>query len=719
MAAGAIALWGFLPSESRLEPDATALMDSGTGTLTTSRGESLPLGPATSIGQGDVLTLSDGGRAFILFFEGSIAEVQGPATVTLDQSEQLVDKPALLSSYFRDAPVATEIGDSKNTLRLAVTVGDVLLAVAPGVTDFILEGPGSAAAVPAGGRVAVRAQETQPQVWEAHEGPVTLAARIVEQSGDRGIAVYPMRDGISLKLPFVGGGVPQETIEKIAQDAVAFDGRPEVRAGGRTFFALRRDGQVLAYTTSRPEAAAPPPASTGLNSRRAVRVPGTRTETITDQGLREALPDDEDLDVRILAGNRVLVEFQKLEYVVGVSVSEGRLQLAGAPFGLDLRGELEDLPPVLAIRTEQGVATVTLPVDETVEVVVPAPERSEALPRLPSVPYFESIPVPREISTDWEVLSANIVIGAWIVYAIKAVHALSNALLRRGERTLQAMLAERTAAARGLGRVWSSVVGLPGMGILLALVLVGANGLLFSYLDPDFRILGPDWAFILVSMTLVVGLVGMADAVARSLLLRRWGQGPGLTLYPVNLVLAAISVEISRGMSLAPGLVFGTPGTAQHPSDLSQDRRLKLAIAGLAVTAVIAAGGWTGGALLAEYGPSLEESNRAVSVLGPLGRVQDLLLLLFAAGVMRLFLLLVPFGIQPGAALWRRSKAAWVFVTAAVAFLFTHALVNQQGTTGDVLGDNLPVVIGLAVGSVVVGLLLLLMGRLWRPQVAA
>ena len=361
VAAGAIALWGFLPSESRLEPDATVLMNSGSGTLTTSRGESLPLGPATSIGQGNVVTLSDGGRAFILFFEGSIAEVQGPATVTLDRSEQLVDKPALLRSYFRDAPVAPEIGDSQNTLRLAVTGGDVLLEVAPGVTDFILEGSGSAAAVPAGGRVAVRAQAAEPQAWEAHDGPLTLVARLAGQTGEDEIAVYPMREGVRIRLPFVDGGVSQETIEEIAREAVAFNGQPEVRAGGRTFFALRRDGQVLAYTTSRPEATAPPPAAIAMESRRTVKVSGTRTERITNQRIREALPDDEDLDVRILAGNRVLVEFHKLEYVVGVSVSEGRPQLAGAPFALDLRGELEDLPPILAIRTEEGVATVTPP----------------------------------------------------------------------------------------------------------------------------------------------------------------------------------------------------------------------------------------------------------------------------------------------------------------------------------------------------------------------
>ena len=157
----------------------------------------------------------------------------------------------------------------------------------------------------------------------------------------------------------------------------------------------------------------------------------------------------------------------------------------------------------------------------------------------------------------------------------------------------------------------------------------------------------------------------------------------------------------------------------RQPKELGQGRLLRLAIAGLTVTAVISAVGWVGGALLAGFGPSLESATTTVSFLGPLGRVQDLLLLLFAAGVMRLFLLSLPVGALPGAAVWRHSKLMWVLLTAAVAFFFSHALVNQEGTAGYVLGDHLPIVLGLAFGSVVLGLLLVFLGRLRRLEPTA
>lgn len=691
---GGLLFWGALPTQSILHPHTTVMVQTGRVNLP---GQDSPLGKATSVPEGSVLQLEEGALLHLCLFEGSLAEVSGPATIELRRVEQVVDRHALLSSYFASGPAGVDSGRSVAHIELNLVDGTIFLQAAD-TSSIQLSTRGGAAKLPGGGRVLLSAGDEQ--VWEAHAKEILVTSTLPPEKGPD-LALYSLAPGLQLKSKSIEPA-SQERLEEIANGAALTETK-EFEVLGTKFYRVPMD-DVKAYSTVEKVDRTLIVVPTTIEVRSKIIVPGTRFQNVGSQDLRAALPKDLDWEVEILSGNRLRVKSDGVDYDVGVSTTGGEIRLSGLPLGMDVSQYLHNVPQVLSVETADNQATLTLPDKDNVNTRVAKISKTEfrRSGRLPSLPLFSSIPLPRDVSTDWNVLGLNLILAAWLAYAVRMFFFFANTFLETyGGTFIAALLGQRLSDnhQEKASRAWSGAIQFPGV----TLLIMGAGGLLFSYLDPTFEIMGPGWVLTLVSVTLAIGVVGLLDQVICSFFLRYWGVGPGMVMYPGKLVLAALSVGASRVLAISPGLIFGTPGGLAFPSTLEQKRRSTLSIVSLGTIILLALFAWAMAMVIASYGS--QPQNTVVSFAGPLARAQDLFLLVFAAAIMRLFSMMSPSGGSPGAIFWRRSRILWFVLYLPTGFVLMHVLLNRRGSFESVLGENLSTVIIVTVVSIAVGVL--------------
>lgn len=213
---------------------------------------------------------------------------------------------------------------------------------------------------------------------------------------------------------------------------------------------------------------------------------------------------------------------------------------------------------------------------------------------------------------------------------------------------------DATFDQRGLHWVWE------GIKLLIVLFLYG---LIFSFLDPSFTISNPSWLLLVVAVMLSVGLVSIIDDIAKILYSRRYGGSGAIGVNGANVGLAMGTMIFSRFAGLAPGIVFGSAGSAKgelkgHPFTLST-----LGLVAVGITAML---GWFASALI----PQTQGSNLWLSTL---------FLLIFAVGLQTLFFELIPVYGTMGRDFFENNKWLWGLLFVVVLFLFLQTQLNPTG----------------------------------------
>lgn len=209
-------------------------------------------------------------------------------------------------------------------------------------------------------------------------------------------------------------------------------------------------------------------------------------------------------------------------------------------------------------------------------------------------------------------------------------------------------------SAHGLHWLWE--------GIKLLIVLF-IYGLIFSFLDPSFGLDNPSWLLLVIAVMLSVGIISIIDDVAKVIYSRRVGGQGSIGVNGANFGLAMTSMIFSRFAGLAPGIVFGSAGSAKgdlrgHPETLS--------IIGLTAIAVTAILGWGFSALVPqEPGSTLWFST--------------IFLLVFAVGIQTMFFELIPAYGTMGRDVFARNKLIWGVIFTGVLFLFVQTQLNPEG----------------------------------------
>ena len=323
-------------------------------------------------------------------------------------------------------------------------------------------------------------------------------------------------------------------------------------------------------------------------------------------------------------------------------------------------------------------------------------------PSLPAEPQFREpdtlvpvittyIPTPLDVSTEPTVVGANLLLAGALMVLFAAAAELVNKTLARGEQVIELAFPPARWVRRFQRRADQGLrTSLHRRTVLTWVRLAGiflVYGVIFSLLEPDWDPLSLTGVFLVVSLAVAFGLVGVSPDLARWRAARREQVPARLDLRPANLLLALGSAGISRLFGLLPGLFFGAPEAFDADEEhASEGTRWHLARAEGTAAVLVAGGSW----LLTIGTDRLlgADLSRWLHVLA--AGLQTVLLLVFAVAVENLFQEMLGLPGSMGAALARRSRVVYLVVLVAAAFALWHTLVNPSGDlaaalqTGDV-----------------------------------
>ncbi|UCC76137.1 MAG: hypothetical protein JSW37_11560, partial [Anaerolineales bacterium] len=297
------------------------------------------------------------------------------------------------------------------------------------------------------------------------------------------------------------------------------------------------------------------------------------------------------------------------------------------------------------------------------------------------------IPTPLDISTDPQVIGANLGLAAAAVLLLAVIQEAVNQTLSEHEEVIRQKLgrvtffsrmirpAERPESAPPRGRLQNAVT-------LVLIVLL--YGLIFSLLERGWNPFSRAGVYVLLSMSLANGLVGLSDDVAEWRTARRWGLPTRVEVQRGNVVLAVASTLGSRLLSLVPGIWFGGPEAFEVDSaSLDPHRARRLMIAGLRTLLALGTAVWLLSGVTAAVMTLLPILALRVDAASEwaswIDGLQSFLLLTFGSAAQTAFLALVGLPGTVGRALRERSVRLWVLGMLSSAFVYFHALLNPQG----------------------------------------
>lgn len=712
-----------------------------TGIVQVRRGKEDTLTQVKSLGTvkpGEVVQVEEGNVGFLFLQGGVVVRAAGPAEVAVLESRRQIDAPSVLQGLLGrggvEAPGSTRV---QSTLALEVTAGTVAVNASgvKGNASLSIRAA-NVFARPEGATFQVAVQPDGQVWWDTLEGS-PVVGMVSGPAGSEAPVVVPE---VPLGLRLVTQ-VPERAIlsgEEYRQREASMramveqlrSGSSELRAGGKEYQEFT-DPSGLVYLASveaeRPAAQDPfgsEEIAEPLSAEEAVAVPGVEVRLLTDTDIQAYLPAG--MTVHVLPGNTVRLTLAGVPYTVRATVAAGRLDLQGLPLGLDLSAYFTDLPAILSLETDEGVARISYLPEEA------PPARQEraaeeiveegALPH--SSPYFSSIPTPLQVSLDWNVATTNLLLIAWLALVVRVSVATSMHILGAHEAALRQHLSPVLEIWRPTADAFVAFLHrIPHLLTTVAgsvLVLLVVNGLLFAFLDGRFRPWAGRGLQVFPLMLLGTAAAGMVDPIARTYLLRRWNVGHHFGFNSANLFLGMASVSASRVLSLAPGIMLGNAGGLRVPTQkgLPLAQKSGLVVAGLAATAAVGLGAWFLTLLLPLAAGNALTASLFQLLRGPLSNFQDICLLAFTASLTKVFFSLLPVPASPGLTVAARNRVGWLVGFLLSGFLFFQLVLNRNTGITKLLQERGGLVTGLVVLSLAGTLALYVYSRMTTKKAA-
>lgn len=301
---------------------------------------------------------------------------------------------------------------------------------------------------------------------------------------------------------------------------------------------------------------------------------------------------------------------------------------------------------------------------------------------------FEEVPVPQQISTDPVVVGTNFSLAAIMMLVFGTTSSVLSNMLRDEEPRIQRWLraAGITKLVKGTtgAATWTLSRGIRRGCLTLPLVVLifAAYGIIFAFLEEGTSIFTRQGALLAVTLAFSVGLVSFAGDIARRLAARLWRERSHFNIYPINLLLAVVTVVVSRVVNLSPGIVFGTPGGADidpAPSEAEQLRRdVALALLTVLILVMLGGSGWAATGFVVSALDTTMEYRIASVVARVLTGITNLGLAVFLISLETSFFEMLPFAYSSGRPVFQWNKLVWGLVFLPIGFMFAHALLNPQ-----------------------------------------
>jgi hypothetical protein len=305
----------------------------------------------------------------------------------------------------------------------------------------------------------------------------------------------------------------------------------------------------------------------------------------------------------------------------------------------------------------------------------PAPPADDIRPGL-----FRSVPGLADVNTDPETVAGNSLLAILILLAVLYSTTLINATIKEHSEELSSHLMQWLAPFSGLFALANGFFARPPgnqsffAGLVKPLILLAIVSIIYGFLDPDFG-LNRESLVLVGSLALAMMVITYVFEGGQVLASERVnGQAADLYFYPFPIILALVSVMISRIIGINPGLLVGFIGSARFlsPDIHKEGRAIFYSMVAMAVVSVVA---W----LLISPVRSLEAGNNVWWAAA----LEAGVIAIFVGGIEGILFSLIPLEFIDGKKLWLFNRFAWFAVALPAAFFFFHVVLHFENTLGD------------------------------------
>ncbi len=335
-----------------------------------------------------------------------------------------------------------------------------------------------------------------------------------------------------------------------------------------------------------------------------------------------------------------------------------------------------------------------------------------------------SVAGPQPAPIDGSVLATNLFLTLLIVLIFGITSSLFNSTIDENRAEIEGWRAALMLRLRPLARppnrlerfiAWAEG---PGRGPRATRIvgILALTGLIYGFLSPDFG-LNAQSLILFVSLAIGLGIVTyLAEGGSSFLAEKQYKVESSVRLYGSAIIIAAISVAISRLLDFQPGIVYGFVASSLVIAPVALDRRASAQLVILPALGLLAASllAWI---LLAPLQAAVNGGG------GPFWALLDsIAVIVFVAGLEGVFYSLIPLTFMDGAQVLQWSRVVWAVLFGTVTFLFFQLIVNQYKSYLDAFKQT-SVVLCLALaafyGIVTVGVWLFFRLRTRRSPEAA
>jgi hypothetical protein len=221
--------------------------------------------------------------------------------------------------------------------------------------------------------------------------------------------------------------------------------------------------------------------------------------------------------------------------------------------------------------------------------------------------------------------------------------------------------------------------------------------LVYGFLEPGFGLNQESLIVVLGLLVSAVAITYLTEGGETYLARTRWKQSAGVRIFPVAVLIAAVSVAVSRLGDFQPGVIYGFVGTAVflRPSTMSEGQQAKMVLLPSVALLALSVTLWLA------VTPLRDDGSSTLAAF-----VEGVCIAIFVSGIEGLFFNMIPVSFMDGEKLLRWNKAVWLAMAGCVTFVFWHVLLNDQRSYFDALKETTPV-LALALGGFCLGLTLL------------
>ena len=313
---------------------------------------------------------------------------------------------------------------------------------------------------------------------------------------------------------------------------------------------------------------------------------------------------------------------------------------------------------------------------------------------------FRIVPSPADISGDIDVILTNLGLAGFTLVIVFATAVVFNQTINDNQDTIEPWLHGLIAPFAGIKN------GLQGLADTLPIIktigwpllVLGFTVGVYGFLEPGFGF-NEKSLIVIGSLLLAAGAITyLTDGAEVFIANQVYGQNAAVRLFPFAIIIAAISVVISRLLSFEPGVIYGFVALAVYlrPPNLTpaqEGRSVWIPAALLLCLSVVC---WLA---LIPLRDAIDGGNDSFLI----AFLEGVAVAVFIGGLEGVFFNMLPISFMDGDKVFKWNKLIWALTMGAAALLFWHVLLNDQREYFGALSETTTMV-AIIVGGVCLGL---------------